>query len=237
VAPAIIASSPSTANVVEGANQYVFATATDTDPSDYEIRVDTILYDSGTWSSPKTLEYLCAGLSVGEHTVSFRFSDQGGLFATRTIIVMVEEAPPPTFPPIITDSSLSVVSITEGSYHFVFATAEDDDPSTYEITVDGTLHESGLWASPKTLQYYCAELPVGTHNIVFRFEDQSGLYALRSISVIVTAGDANGNGDNGDNGWQDIDILPAIIVTGVGIVVTVGAWFLTDGFKKLPGLS
>lgn len=232
MAPVITASSPSTVSVVEGANQYVFATAIDTDPSDYEIRVNNTLYDSGTWSSPTTLQYPCAGLALGEHTVSFRFSDQGDLSTARTIRVVVTEAPPIPVAPVITDSSLGIVTITEGDYHFIFATAEDDDPSTYTITVDGTLHESGLWASPKRLQYYCAELLVGAHNIVFRFEDQSALYALKSISVVVTAGDDNGNGDNGGNGWEDIDILPAIIIAGIGIIVTASAWFLTDGFKK-----
>lgn len=222
VAPVIIDSSPDAVSVVEGTNEYIFATATDIDPADYGIKVDGMLYDSGQWSSPTMLQYVCGELSMGDHTVSFYFSDQTGLSATRTIVVVVEEAPPPILPPVITESSPDVVNTIEGEYCSIFASAEDIDPSTYEITVDGALVESGDWVSPAILWYSCTELSEGTYNIIFRFNDQSGLYSVKTIAVVVAVGEGNGPPE----WWEEIDVL--WVVGGIVTVVGIGAaaWFL-----------
>lgn len=79
------------------------------------------------------------------------------------------------------------------------------------------------------------DLVAGTHSITVR-TDPGGRSPYGTGPYVFTV-TATYKPAAGPPPIEELDLLPILIITGVGIVIAAGAWLLTDGFTKLPRIE
>ncbi len=137
-------------------------TPSDTDPGTYQITRNGSLLKSGSWnSSGETIVINVDGLGVGGYSYRCTVTDSIAQTAFDEVIVSVQPIPNP-IPYIDSPSNYTYEEVTTG--HSITWNPTDNDPSTYQITRNGTLIKSGTWNfSGEAITINIDGLPIGMH--------------------------------------------------------------------------
>ena len=184
-APTVTIAAPaSSASVTQGTALTFSGSATDTQ--------DGTLTSSLVWTSNLdgqigTGSSFSRALSAGNHTVTARAVDSGGLSATRQVSVSVMTTN--TAPTVTITAPASGTSVAQGTAMTFSGSASD--------TQNGTLTSSLVWTSNLDGQIgtggsFSRTLTAGTHTITARVVDSGGLTGTRQVSVTVTQTSVSG---------------------------------------------
>jgi hypothetical protein len=126
-------------------------------------------------------------LSAGNHTVTARAVDNGGLSATRQVSVSVTTSN--SAPTVTITAPASGASVTQGAAFSFSGSATDSQ--------DGTITSSLVWTSNLDGQIgtggsFSRALTAGNHTLTARVVDSGGLAATRQVSVSVTQNVSSG---------------------------------------------
>lgn len=180
----------------------------DVHPDQYEITLDGVLFSSGQWnSSSEYLNVSLDGLAMGTYVFIVTLYDELGNSVQDTVLVDVNDETTPviTHPPDI-ETYQGDLGIN------VEWTGADLHPSTYEITMNGTLIGSGLWnASSDTWTINFDTSPTGEFTLVITLYDTSGNSVSDTVEVTITSP---------DNGTT-LMITIGIAVGGIAIVIVI----------------
>lgn len=100
------------------------------------------------------------------------------------------------------------------------------------ILIDGQAFLRYLTGMPQNVNK-TIDLTAGTHSITVKTDPGTrSPYGTGPYVFTVTATYEPAEGP----AIPELDLLPILIITGVGIVIAAGAWLLTDGFTKMPKL-
>ena len=129
------------------------------------------------------IQWTPAIAQLGDHNVTVRVTDDGGLFDTQSFMVAVTE-PPHNEPPVII--SAPVTAATENLLYSYDADASDPnagdiltfslDAAPSGMTIDGT---SGL------IEWTPAGTQLGDHNVTVRVTDAAGLFDTQAFVIAV----------------------------------------------------
>ncbi|MFX1368833.1 MAG: NosD domain-containing protein, partial [Promethearchaeota archaeon] len=121
-------------------------------------------------------------LPLGDYGIEVRAYNIYGIYLSGTFTVTVDDTIAPTL------SSPADFSFIEGSTgNTISWTATDLGPASYDISLDGTWVESGVWnASGEVITINCDGLAVGEHTYTIIIADIGGNYASDSVTVTVT---------------------------------------------------
>lgn len=151
----------------------------DQNPSDYEILLDGVLWEGGTWYSG----YITAdvdSLDAGEHilTLILYDVDDNMISDEVTVYMLVDDLAPTIDHP-------DDVNITEGTTgNFIHWSATDAFPSHYQVTENNTVFDEGDWGGTAVLLDIDG-LDSGHYTFVITVYDASGNSATDSVNVTV----------------------------------------------------
>ncbi len=112
-------------------------------------------------------------------------------------------------PPTIT--SPNDINYIEGDTgNSISWTANDMNPATYTITIDGTQVQSGSWNSGVPININVDGLNLGSYTYIIVVSDQSGLTTTDSVIVTVSQSAEFQNGDVNHDG--NVDIIDALMI-------------------------
>ena len=133
-------------------------------------------------SATGRVEWTPSADQTGDHTVTLRVEDQGGLFDTQDFAVAVadvQDAPSITSAP--------VTSGTEGQLYSYDVEATDPDVGdtlTYSLEVSPA--GMGIDATTGLIQWTPDASQIGGHQVTVRVEDNTGLFDTQSFTLVVT---------------------------------------------------
>ncbi len=158
-------------------------TATDLDPSTYNITIDSILKINSAWISGTAVSYNIDGLAVGSYIVIITFLDSSSNSVSDTVTITVTDTTAP-----LTDNPADVSYELGSTGNSISWTATDLDPNTYSITMDGVeVVSTTSWGSGTAVSYSIDGLAVGSYTVIITFLDSSSNSV--SDTVIVTVSD------------------------------------------------
>ncbi len=119
----------------------------DAHPTSYELYINGILNQSGTWTQ-SVWQYVfnASGLSLGSYNFTFVVKDSTNRISVDMVWVTVYDGTPPS---IVGVSSRSIIEGITGKT--VNWTARDAHPTTYQIYMDGSQVKSGTWTDGEVL--------------------------------------------------------------------------------------
>ncbi|MHA2337805.1 MAG: hypothetical protein ACXACX_10900, partial [Candidatus Hodarchaeales archaeon] len=158
-------------------------TATDTNPTTYEVFNNETIDDGGAWFSGIGEDYNIGGLTKGIYNITIVFYDRGGNIIFDTIWVTVIDDVDPIFTstPINLDQS---VGTTGNTLEWI---ATDNYPKNYEIFKEEVLNQTGSWTSGIAISINVDGLAEGTYNFTIVIYDLSGNSNIHEIEVNVGA--------------------------------------------------
>ncbi|MGA1870209.1 MAG: Ig-like domain-containing protein [bacterium] len=121
---------------------------------------------------------------AGDHSVTLRVTDTGGLFATQTFTISVALGPG-NHKPLIT--STPITTATEGVLYSYDADASDPDAGdifTYSLDIS----PAGMTIDPLTglIQWTPAIGDAGDHSVTLRVMDTGGLFSTQTFTITVS---------------------------------------------------
>ncbi len=131
-------SAPPELYTVEGEMSNFTWSITGEGPGYYNVYVDGIQVENGTWDMSSELFTYVPGLSAGSHTVTLVVGDSMGNEVFVDIAVLTFDITPPDV------SYVGNSTLTEGDAYAAWSTS-DINPGWYEVYVDGELTEQGNW--------------------------------------------------------------------------------------------
>jgi hypothetical protein len=145
----------------------------------YEVTIDGVFHDSATIPGMDSFHSTGPILPAGEYTVECTFTDSSGNSASDTIAVTVLLD---TFPPIISDAQ--DIYMLEGDLEVIEWNVIETRPSTYEISQDSVVVETGIFTD--LITYDLSHLSSGLYEIVCTAYDLDGNSASDTVLVIVS---------------------------------------------------
>lgn len=165
---------------VDGSSQTLTWEVYDLHPGEYEILIDDVVTESGTWA-PGTITTSIDGLAEGVHLLHLNIYDLDG--NSDQDEVLVEVIDDDTAPTIDSPNDLTYVEGTMGNS--IVWTPLDMYPASYQVSHNGSMLASGDWGGSRVVADVDG-LPVGIHVIRLTVHDGSGLSAYDEVTVTVT---------------------------------------------------
>lgn len=196
-------------------------TAGDMNPYEYNVTMDGVLYDSGTWTNG-TITVDIDELGVGEYIFIINIYDQGDNKVTDTIIVTVVDT---TTPIINSPDDISYEFRSTGNE--IVWTVGDIDPNDYNVTLDGVLYDSGTWTNG-TITVNIDDLAVGDHIFIISVYDQSGNDVSDTVLANIledphdTGTDQPFNTEPVDPDDEESNTMIVIVLSALGVFSLVG---------------
>ncbi len=154
-------------------------TAYDGEPTNYKIKKDGTIVDSGTWSSGIPITISVDGLIQGSYLYSLKVYDNWGDYTIDNVNVTVSAV---EYPIII--SNVSDISFEKGMIGNIISwNVTDSFPDEYTITLDGFIEESGQWTSGITIDFNVDSLEVDNHTIIIDLSDKGGHTTINIVYV------------------------------------------------------
>jgi hypothetical protein len=155
-------------------------TPSDAAPASYEIFVDGVLADNGSWDG-SAIPYNADGLALGVHTINILVYGGYGEPRGDTVQVTVVD----TIPPLL-NSPANVTMVVNTTGNSITWLAYDPNPSHYNITMNTTAWDSGVW-NGSDIELDLDDLAVGVYSFTLRVNDTLGHYSEDVVLVTVTA--------------------------------------------------
>ncbi|MFX1512350.1 MAG: Ig-like domain-containing protein [Promethearchaeota archaeon] len=184
-------------------------TITEPNADRYNITRDGIVVQSGPYTSGISILIDVDGLSIGSYTYKIGANDTFGNYATDMVIVTITADF--TAPSV---SSPSDVSYEEGSTgNEITWTITDSNPDKYNVTRNGIVVQSGLYASGVLILINIDGLSIGSYTYKIGANDTFGNYATDIVIVkIVKSSQDDDEGGSGGGGQNEENIgIKAII--------------------------
>ncbi len=209
-------------------------TAEDDHPSNYEIFLDSIVIESGTWTANiQGFSVLLDGLEVGIYNYTLVVIDAGGNSAFNSVMVEVFDD---TIP--ILNHPADVTYEHGETGHSIEWSPSDGDPVSYEVFLDSALLVSGPWNVTGETIVICVDGHTpGAYNYTIVVSDIGGNTAADTVLVtvlddstppVVTSPEdvEFAEGSTGHTlSWKAYDLLPQSYAVFVNdIVMTSGLW-------------
>ena len=151
----------------------------DLNPTDYNVTVDGVEFDTGTWSSG-ILSVDFTGITTGHHNLTVIIYDVDGNMASDLVVVLViEDDEDPTV-----DHPDDVVYIEGTTGNVVVWTPEDDHPDSYSVSFNGTVVDTGDWSGSR-ISVNVDGNAVGSNEVSITVYDASGNSATDMVNVTV----------------------------------------------------
>lgn len=147
-------------------------------PISYQILQDSTEIESGFWGG-NTITICVDDLDDGTYNYTLIVKDAAGNTASDSIFVIVAN----TMPEIDHPEDITYLVGTTG--HSITWHPTDTTPTSYQILVNGTIAEEGLW-NGSSITISVDELNPGTYNYTLVVQDASGNTASDSVIVMVT---------------------------------------------------
>ncbi|MHA2364251.1 MAG: Heimdall-CTERM domain-containing surface protein [Candidatus Hodarchaeales archaeon] len=153
---------------------------TDSNPATYELFINSVLNESGTWNSGIAISYSLDGLTPGTYNFTLIVTNNYNLNGIDSVIVTITSQP--------SINSPQDISYVEGDTGFSISwIAIDNNPSTYSIQLNGNEIASGSWVSGNTFIQSVDGLSTGVYNYTIIVSDEDGFNEFDSVIVTVTA--------------------------------------------------
>ncbi len=160
--------------------EYIIWTCSEPFPDYFIITRDSVVIDEGTWNGTD-LRVNLNGLSVDSYVFELTVNDTYANSASDDVIVsVVTDRTPPSLTPL---NDVSFEFGTKG--HSLTWICSDLFPSSFSITQNGTVVDSGLW-NGSNLAVNLDELSVGVYNFTIVLYDSTGNSASDFVTVTVT---------------------------------------------------
>ncbi len=160
-----------------GTSQTIIWDVFDYTSDQFNITVDGVVVDSGTWSNG-ILSYTFNPSEIGTYTIICSVDDAANLVGSDTVYITIEYPLNPTITDLL-DSTLEY-----GSNNTYSWTVNDNNPANYQITVEGVEVQSGIsWSDGDILSYSFTPATTGTFSIVCSVWDKSG-NSISDTSII-----------------------------------------------------
>lgn len=154
---------------------------TDLNPGSYEIILDGVTSQNGTWTSGSTIYYSIDGLLKGIYNVTISVNDSYNNMAINTTMVSVYDG---THPIVSHPTNITFeYGYPTGNLTW---TAMDTYAYNYTIYLNGTLYETGNWTTGLPISITLDYLIPGTFNYTIIVMDTSNLTARNIVFVTVT---------------------------------------------------
>jgi len=132
-----------------------------------------------TWSGSQHTESV-DGFSLGVYEYTIEVTDTWGNIATDTVLVTVVDTTKPEV------SHPDDITMAQGDLVELVWTGSDLNPSSYEVTRDGTVVMAGAWnSSSEEIVVNLSTLPAGSYIYVITLTDTSGNSVQDSVVVTV----------------------------------------------------
>jgi len=149
-------------------------------PLTYQIMVDGLGIETGTWSG-QTVMFLLNDFQPGTYLVTLRLWDAHGNYAADGASVYVAETEPPTI-----DHPPDIEYVVGELGNNITWWPVDSYPESFEIIINGTLYNSGPWSGSGIL-ISVDWLEVGVYNFTLVVYDAPGQSAVDTVLVRVHA--------------------------------------------------
>ena len=218
---------------------------TDLNPGSYEIFLDGVSSQNGTWTSGSTIFYSVDGLLMGMYNVTIKVNDSYNNIAINTTMLSVYDG---THPIVSHPTNISFeYGYPTGNLTW---TAMDSYPYNYTIYLNGTLYETANWTSGSVISITLDYLIPGTWNYTIIVMDTSHLTARNTVFITVTPdatapvvnSPTNINIPYGTIGqsivWNASDLHPGnYVLYKNNVVASTGSWDNSTGvFVSLDSL-
>ena len=216
--------------IIQGTDRTISWIASDSNPYWYEISVNGIPIDSGSWQSDSTLSMDLSGFTFGDYIFDISVYDMNGNVAYDTAKVTVVKS---TAPIIIGQNNIEYEQGTTS--HVITWTLFHILPDSYQVYRDNGLIQQDSWINNTSLEISVDGLVFGLHNYTIVAYAQDG--NKTSNTVLVNVIDTTpplilGSEDfttiqysNTTMSWQVSDYNPSTYeVTRNGTVVNSGDW-------------
>ena len=147
-------------------------------PDKYVIYLNSTEVDTGSWSNG-TISYDLGVQSPGTYNLTLSLNDTLGRVFVHTAIITYLQDPVPTF-----DTMPQAISFGTWESGSISWSATDNNPTTYQVLRNGTVVESGSYASGESKTYSISGLEQGMYNFTVVVFDGSG--SSNSATAIVT---------------------------------------------------
>ncbi|MHA1313322.1 MAG: FG-GAP-like repeat-containing protein [Candidatus Helarchaeota archaeon] len=173
-------------NYLQGqAGVYINWTPTDAtpNPDTYIIYNESVVVNSGAWSSGVSIIIDVSGLTVNSYNFTIMVNDTDGNVATDTVWVVVTTGTPPDF--LVRPADIQYVEGSTGNYINWVPNSTPASCENYTIYRDGTIVYQGVWSNNATISRNIDGLSYGTYHYVLRVYNIYG-YAEDEVLVNVT---------------------------------------------------
>lgn len=207
--PPVVDSPPDQWLFVDLAGQTIDWEVSDLNPATYMVSVDGIEFETGTWSTG-TLSVNVDAIPVGRHDVVLVIYDADGNSASDSVAVLViadDEAP-------TIDSPADVIYVEGATGNRIIWSPSDAHPDRYEIVLDGSVIEEGMWAGSR-ITFTVDGYDVGTYGFTITVYDKTGQSASDTVNLNVLAVTPM------ETPTEPVDYSMLAIVAGAGVVAVV----------------
>ncbi|MHA2251410.1 MAG: right-handed parallel beta-helix repeat-containing protein, partial [Candidatus Kariarchaeaceae archaeon] len=155
--------------------------AWDNYPANYSIFRESLLVDSGNWTSGGNILVSVDGLSPGTYKYVIIVQDESSWINSTTVYVNVT--------PDITKPVISVIpdfSILQNDTDVLLGwIANDNNPDTYELFLNGSSIANGIWQDNIQINYTILDYTPGLHTYSIVVFDINGLSASNSVLITI----------------------------------------------------
>ena len=149
-------------------------------PTTYTLTKNDVEIDSGTWTSGVNISTLIDSNSLGDLTYNLTIEDALGNHSSEVVKVTIVDTTAPSIEPIVN------LQVELGSTSNVISWKGTDlAPNNYTLYRNGTIIDTGFWASGTNNSRDIDGLSVGAYNYTILIFDQSGNYDLKTFYVTV----------------------------------------------------
>jgi len=184
----------------------------DLEPSSYYVYRNGTEIDTDDWND-SVIIVLVDGLNPGVYNYTLQVFDRSGNHASDAVSVFVVDTGSPTI------SHPDDVEFIEGtSGNLISWDANDLFPEWYEIYLNGSLDEDGIW-NEESISYNLDDLTVGSYNLTLVIRDSSGNAVQDSVQVSVLSPTSPTTSDPVD---EDLLLFGMILgISSISVVIVV----------------